>query len=220
MVGYLVVASAGTLLTALGLGSPETVAAALFYLVNSTLVVALLYLLADRIGAQRGAHGDALAPGPFGTERSLLGAAYFVAAIAACGLPPLAGFLGKSLLLAATLDTGYAAWVWVVVLASGLAIIISVARAGSRIFWKPYEPAAPAATIATSSVQAMAMGWLFAALLANTVAAGPLARFTGAAAQQLLDRQPYIEAVLGARPVPAALPIREILGGKPAKDAP
>jgi len=220
MIGYLVIASAGTLLMALGLGSRETVAAALFYLVNSTLVVAVLYLLADRIGAQRGEHGDLLAPGPFGSERSLLGAAYFVAAIAVCGLPPLAGFLGKSLLLAAARDTAYAAWVWAIVLASGLAIIISLVRAGSRIFWKPYEPPAPATAIATSSVQVMALGWLFAALLLNTAAAGPLARFTGAAAQQLFERRPYIDAVLGARPVPAALPIREILGGKPGKDKP
>jgi len=220
LIGYLVIASAGTLLLALGLGRPETVAAALFYLVNSTLVVAVLYLLADRIGAQRGEHGDLLAPGPFGAERSVLGAAYFFAAIAVCGLPPLAGFLGKSLLLAAAIDTGYAAWVWVVVLASGLAIIISLARAGSRVFWKPYQPPAPAGATATTPGQAMALGWLFAALLLNAVAAGPLARFTGAAAQQLFERRPYIEAVLGAKPVPAAIPIRQILGGKPGKDTP
>jgi multicomponent K+:H+ antiporter subunit D len=106
------------------------------------------------------------------------------------------------------------------VLASGMAIIISMVRAGSRIFWKPYQPPAPAAATATSSVQAMALAWLFAALLANTAAAGSLAGFTDAAAQQLLERRPYIEAVLGARPVPAAVPIRDILGGKPAKDKP
>lgn len=220
LIGYLVIASAGTLLMALGLGSRDTVAAALFYLVNSTLVVAVLYLLADRIGAQRGEHGDLLAPGPFGPERNLLGAAYFLAAVAVCGLPPLAGFLGKSLLLAAARDTAYAAWVWAVVLASGLAIIISLVRAGSRVFWKPYLPPAPPTASATSSVQAMALGWLFAALLLNTVGASALARFTGAAAQQLLERRPYIDAVLAATPVPAAMPIRSIVGGKPAKDGP
>jgi multicomponent K+:H+ antiporter subunit D len=218
MIGYLVIASAGTLLLALGLGSRDTVAAALFYLVNSTLVIAVLYLLADRIGAQRGEHGDALAPGPFGAERSWLGTAYFVAAVAVGGLPPLAGFLGKSLLLAAALDTSYAAWVWTIVLTSGLAIIISMVRAGSRIFWKPFEPAAPAAAIATSSIHVLALGWLFAALLLNTAAAGPLARFTGAAAQQLFERRAYIDAVLGARPVPPAVPIRAIVGDKPGKD--
>jgi multicomponent K+:H+ antiporter subunit D len=220
MIGYLVIASAGTLLLALGLGSRETVAAALFYLVNSTLVVALLYLLADRIGAQRGAHGDALAPGPFGPERNLLGAAFFVAAVAVCGLPPLAGFLGKALLLDAARDSSYAAWVWVVVLGSGLAIIISLVRGGSRVFWKPYQPPAPAAATATSSVQAMALGGLLVALLLNAAGAGALARYTGAAADQLLERQAYIDAVLGAQPVPAAIPVREILGGKPAKDKP
>jgi len=220
MIGYLVIASAGTLLLALGLGSRQTVAAALFYLVNSTLVVAALYLLADRIGAQRGERGDALTPGPFGSERNSLGAAYFFAAVAVCGLPPLAGFLGKSLLLNSARGTGYAAWVWAVVLASSLAIIISLVRAGTRIFWKPFEPSMPRAATATSSVHALALGWLFAAMLLNTVAAGPLARYTGAAAQQLFARQPYIEAVLGAQPVPAALPIREIVGGKPAKEKP
>jgi len=220
MIGYLVIASAGTLLLALGLGSRETVAAALFYLVNSSLVVAVLYLLADRIGAQRGGHGDVLAPGPFGDERAALGAAYFVAAIAVCGLPPLAGFLGKSLLLAAARQTDYGAWVWAIVLGSSLAIVIALVRAGSRIFWKPFEPAAPAVAAGTSSVQALALGGLFAALLLNTAAAGPLARFTGAAAQQLFERRPYIDAVLGARPVPPALPIREIVGGKPAKERP
>jgi multicomponent K+:H+ antiporter subunit D len=107
-----------------------------------------------------------------------------------------------------------------VVLASGLAMIISVVRAGSRIFWRPYEPPAPASPIASSSVHAMAVGWLFAALLLNTAAAGPLARYTAAAAQQLFERHGYIDAVLGARPVPAAIPIREILGGKPVKEAP
>jgi len=220
LIGYLVIASAGTLLLALGLGSRATVGAALFYLVNSSLVVAVLYLLADRIGEQRGEHGDLLAPGPFGAERNLLGAAYFVAAIAVCGLPPLAGFLGKSLLLVAARDTGHAAWVWAIVLASSLAITVSLVRAGSRIFWKPIEPALPAAATATSSVQAMALGWLFGALLINAAAAGPLARFTGAAAEQLFERRPYIDAVLGAQPVPAAVPIREILGGRPAKDEP
>jgi multicomponent K+:H+ antiporter subunit D len=220
MIGYLVIASAGTLLLALGLGTRQTVGAALFYLVNSTLVIAVLYLLADRIGAQRGERGDALTPGPFGTERNPLGAAYFLAAIAVCGLPPLAGFLGKALLLDAARGTGYAAWVWAVVLASSLAIIISLVRAGTRIFWKPFEPAAPRAATATSSVHGLALGWLFAALLLNTVAAGPLARYTGAAAQQLFERRAYIDAVLGAQPVPAAAPIREIVGGKPVKERP
>jgi multicomponent K+:H+ antiporter subunit D len=215
MVGSLVIVSAGTLLLALGLGHRETVAAGLFYLVNSTLVVAVLYLLADRIGAQRGGHADQLAPGPFAAERGTLGVAYFAAAVAVSGLPPLAGFLGKAMLLEAARATPAASWVWAVVLASGLAVTIGLMRAGSRIFWASHPPAAPDRTEATTPVQALALGWLFAALLVNAVAAGPLARYTNAAAGQLFERRAYIEAVLGAQPAPAALPIREIIGGKP-----
>jgi multicomponent K+:H+ antiporter subunit D len=217
LVGYLVVGSAGTLLLAVGLGARDTTAAGLFYLVNSTLVVALLYLLVDRIDAQRGNAADQLVPGHFGPEREFLGALYFVAAIAACGLPPLAGFLGKTLLLAAALDTAYAAWVWTIVLASSLAIIISMARGGSRVFWKPAlagsEPLRQ--TAATAPAQLAAIGVLFAALLANTAGAGGLASYTSAAAEQLYERRSYIDAVLGARPLPPALPIRTMIGDKP-----
>jgi multicomponent K+:H+ antiporter subunit D len=217
LIGYLVIGSAGTLLLAVGLGEPETVAAGLFYLVNSTLVVAVLYLLVDRVDAQRGESADQLVPAHFGPERSTLGALYFVAAIAVCGLPPLAGFLGKSLLLAAAWHTAYAAWVWAIVLGSSLAVIISMARAGSRVFWKPAlaGSALPARTAATAPAQFVAVGFLLALLLASAAGAGALARYTNAAAEQLFERRPYIDAVLGATPVTPALPIREIIGDKP-----
>jgi len=217
LVGYLVIASAGTLLLAVSLGARETVAAGLFYLVNSTLVVAVLYLLVDRIDAQRGGVADQLVPAPFGPERPVLGALYFIAAIAACGLPPLAGFLGKALLLSAAWDTSYAGWVWAIVLSSSLAIIISMARAGSRVFWKPALPTSEplTRTVATAPAQLVAVGFLFGALFLNTTSAGGLATYMNATAEQLFERRPYIDAVLGARPVPPALPIREIVGDKP-----
>ncbi len=217
LIGYLVIASAGTLLLAVGLGAPETVAAGLFYLVNSTLVVAVLYLLVDRIDAQRGDVADYLVPAHFGPERPLLGALYFIAAIAVCGLPPLAGFLGKSLLLAAAWHTSYAAWVWAVVLGSSLAVIISMARAGSRVFWKPALATSQplTRTVATAPAQLAAVAFLFAALVLSTTGAGGVARYTSAAAEQLFERRPYIDAVLGATPGPPALPIRQIIGDKP-----
>ena len=217
LIGYLVIGSAGTLLLAVALGARETMSAGLFYLVNSTLVVAVLYLLADRIDAQREQAADRLMPAHFGPERELLGALYFAAAVAACGLPPLAGFLGKSLLLAAAWQTSYATWVWAVVLGSSLAIIISMARAGSRVFWRPALSSSAPLTraVATAPAQLAAVAALFAALLLNTTVAGRLADYTNAAAEQLYERRPYIDAVLGARPVLPALPIRSIIGDKP-----
>jgi multicomponent K+:H+ antiporter subunit D len=216
LIGYLVIASAGTLLLAFGTGVAHSAAAGVFYIVNSTLVVAALYLLAERVEQQR-AYGDEIVPGRFGPERLVLGAFFFVFAIAVAGLPPLAGFLGKSLLLEALRPGRYFTWSWVIVLASSLAIVIALARAGSRVFWKPALPGAAAfdTPVATTPLQAVAIGWLLALLGVNTIGAGALADYADAAAAQLHARRPYVEAVLGARPVPAALPIRTLLGGKP-----
>jgi multicomponent K+:H+ antiporter subunit D len=64
LVSYLVIASAGTLLLALGIGSERSIAAGLFYLVPGTLMAAALFLLADRISAARHDAADAGRAGP------------------------------------------------------------------------------------------------------------------------------------------------------------
>jgi multicomponent K+:H+ antiporter subunit D len=61
LVAYLVVASAGTLLVGVGLGSAAALTATLFYLVNSTLVAGAWFLLAERIAWARGGD-DRLVP--------------------------------------------------------------------------------------------------------------------------------------------------------------
>ena len=213
LVAYLVVGSAGTLLLAVGLGTPGTLAAALFYLVNSTLVAAAWFLIADRIAAARGgvdrldartwAGASAWAP---------LGVAFFIAAVAAAGVPPLAGFFGKALLLQAAGQTPLAVWVVALVLGSSLAMMVALARAGSTLFWKPASGALPTGTTQSvspsSAACTLAIVALLSAVVATSVGAGPLSAYTAAAAQQLLARQGYIDAVLGARPVAPAYDVR------------
>ncbi len=199
LVAYLVVASAGTLLLALGLGTAQTVAAGLFYLIHSTLVAAALFLLIDRISASRGDAGDAIAAAPFGEGRGRLGTAYFVLAIAVAGLPPLAGFVGKALLLQAAAASAWPALVWGVVLVSSFALIVALARAGSIVFWQarggagPTPPRLPVA-------QRAALPLLALLVVALAAFAGRLADYTQAAARQLFERRTYIDAVLGKPP--------------------
>lgn len=210
LVAYLVVASAGTLLLAIGLGTPGTLAAGLFYLVNSTLVAAAWFLLADRIGAARGG-SDRLEPATLAMGWAPLGVAFFVAAVAVAGVPPLAGFFGKAMLLQAAGQTGMAVTTIALVLGSSLAMMVALARAGSTLFWKPADGAAPAggAAVPNHPAHAFAIVGLLAAVLLAAVAAGPLGRYTQDAAAQLVARTPYIQAVLGARPVPPAHDVRQ-----------
>lgn len=200
LVAYLVVASAGTLLLALGLGTAQTVAAGLFYLINSTLVAAALFLLIDRIDAARGDAADTLAAAPMGSERGRLGTAYFVLAIAVAGLPPLAGFLGKALLLQAAAASAWPVLVWAVVLASSFALIVALARAGSVVFWQAPAGAADRSTPQAPAALRAALTLLTLLVVAVAAFAGPLAEYTHAAARQLFERRAYIDAVLGKQP--------------------
>ena len=199
------VASAGTLLLAAGLGTEAALAAGLFYLVNSTLVAAAWFLLADRIAAARGG-SDLLQPRPLGGGWAAPGAAFFVAAVAVAGVPPLAGSMGKALLLQAGGPLPLGPWLVAGVLASSLAVMVALARAGSVIFWKSTR-AGPPATDA-SPAHAAALAGLLAAVLALAAAAGPVSAYTAAAAGQLVQRQDYVNAVMGARPAPAAWDVR------------
>jgi len=209
LVAYLVVASAGTLLLALGLGRAETVSAGLFYLVHSTLMAAALFLIVDRVTSLRGEAGDRLQPAPVTTSPALLGAAFFFCAAAAGGLPPLAGFLGKALLLDAAIGSALAVPTWAVVLLAGLGTIVALSRAGSVLFWRsPATPASVPDAARSTPGQFAAIGLLVAAMAAAAAWAGPLHAYTSAASRQLFDPAAYVGAVLGARPVPAAIDIR------------
>jgi multicomponent K+:H+ antiporter subunit D len=68
-------------------------------------------------------------------------------------------------------------------------------------------PAAPVTPAAASERAALAI--LLTALVGAAAAAGPLSRYTEAAASQLTERRGYVEAVLGAQPVPPAWNVRE-----------
>jgi multicomponent K+:H+ antiporter subunit D len=208
LIAYLVVASAGTLLLCIGLATRGSLAAGLFYLVNSTLVAAAWFLIADRVSAAR-AHGDALLQPAALAPRAWapLGAAFMIAAVSVAGMPPLGGFFGKALLLQAAGDTPWAVWTVALVLGSSLAIIVALARAGSSLFWKP-GAAAPAAVADHHALHAGAIALGLALVMAAAVLARPLSAFTDQAAAQLLAPRAYVEAVLGAEPVPPAHDVR------------
>ena len=200
LVAWLTVASVGTVLAAVGLFTPAGWAAGLYYMAHSTLIVAGLFLLAELLGAQRGDAGGRLVPASPVAQPALLGSLLLLAAASCAGLPPLPGFIGKVLLLQASASHPAGPALWAVVLGVGFLTLISLARAGSLLFWQVQH--APAGS-AYGTVPAGASRRLMAAtlmLLGASVAlslwAAPLLRYTAAAANQLGDRAAYANAVL------------------------
>ncbi len=194
-IGYLLIGSVGTLLTVLGLFTHESITGGLYYLVHSTLITAGLFLLADAIGEQRGAMEDRLHAGLPLAQPLALGSMFFIGAIAYAGLPPFSGFLGKLMVLDAAYTQPQSAWIWAVVLLTGLLATIALTRAGSTLFWKTV--AGPAAGPAASPLTLLPVAALLASSVLLVLLARPLTEFTAATATQLADPQAYIQAVLG-----------------------
>ncbi len=194
---WLVVASVGSLLTALGLNNAAGIAAGLYYLPHTTFAAAALFLLADAIARRRGELGDRLDPGPAITSPRLLGGLFFVTAVAVAGLPPLSGFLGKFLTLRAALDHPFLPWVMGAVLAAGLLGLIALARTGSLLFYRALPSEAGAAEVwPTLARETVPIIGLLLLGLGLTVGAGPALDQTHAIATQMLQPQAYLQAVL------------------------
>jgi multicomponent K+:H+ antiporter subunit D len=182
LASFLVVASAGTLLAAFALGTAEGLAAALFYLGHSTVAAAALFLLTEAAASRRA-----------GTAAAL----FVVVAVAVAGLPPLSGFVAKLQILDAVAAGPGRGPFWTVLLAGSFVTMVALSRMGSRLFWK--GEAAGLAAAAPVTLRPVAA--LVALLGALTVGAAPAQRYAAAAAAQLKEPGPYIERLLGAKPV-------------------
>ena len=122
MVGYCVIVSAGTLLTALGMPGVTLTGPALFYLISSVLTTGAFFMLAELIERTRSFGANVLAvtldafdlDDPASVNRSddvvgvaipaamaFLGLAFICCALLVTGLPPLSGFVAKFSLLSA-----------------------------------------------------------------------------------------------------------------------
>lgn len=224
--GFSVIASAGTLLAAIPLGGSQGTAAALYYLLASTLAVAAFYLLVDLLERIRDFGASLLAvtlesfeaQGMILPEENEVGVAIPAAmaflglSFAACllvlaGLPPLSGFVGKFALMVAALTgpvsglLGYATWVFIVLLiVAGLAATVTLMRLGIQLFWVPERHRQPRLRV----IEAGPVAGLLLLTVVLTVAAGPVLGYVQRTADALHAPAAYIEGVLGVVAQPGA----------------
>lgn len=196
LIANLVVISVGTLMAAVSFKTQAATAAALYYLIHSTVVTAGLFLLAGMLGKQRGKVGDRLVPARAITQPALLGTCFILLVLGAVGMPPLSGFIGKVWLLQSAYDSGYATWFWPFYLVCSLLVLVALARAGSQLFWHQtkQEPSTERAN-----------KWHVASLIALVLCvpmlslfAGPLSEITTKASMQVHDNALYQHAILSS----------------------
>ncbi|MBB4127633.1 multicomponent K+:H+ antiporter subunit D [Xanthomonas translucens] len=211
LVGYLVIVSAATLFVAFALDAPGTLGAGLYYLAHSSFVAAALFLIADLIRRRRGDASDrkeVIAPLP---GKTVPGVLFLVAAVSVAGLPPLSGFLAKVAILGAT-PAANVGPVWAAVLLSSLMVIMGLTRAGVRLFWRvpgdqridddsiEQRPQPQPRKARARPLETAATLLLLGYGVAMTVAAGPMLRYTEAAAAQLLRPADYATELRATAP--------------------
>ncbi|MDH2102361.1 monovalent cation/H+ antiporter subunit D [Acinetobacter ursingii] len=139
-VGFMVLSSIGTIIIAISMFNTQAWAAALYYLVHSTLIAAAFYLLCGWITSQRGSFKDHLKVAPRMKQGKTVAMVYFIIAMMMAGLPPFSGFLGKVFILQATHDQSYQAWMIAIILIVSLLSIIALTRVGFVLFWRSTAP--------------------------------------------------------------------------------
>jgi multicomponent K+:H+ antiporter subunit D len=194
LAAFAAVASMGTTFVAISGFTPVSTAAALYYMVHSTLAGAALFLIVDLV-VHRRAHDGLRQSLPPIAQGGLIAALFMASAIASAGMPPLSGFIGKLLVLDALREN--AALVWSVILVTSLLTILGFARAGSTLFWKAHAsaPAEDAGHLhPTQALAFVAVGGLLAGLAVMMVLAGPIIAWMNDTAAGLHDAAAYIAA--------------------------
>ncbi len=174
-------------------------AAGILYLVHHMIVKTALLMAggAAEMEMQSGSLVQQRLQGLRG-RRPVLAVIFFLAAFSLAGVPPSSGFVSKLALLQSALDSQH----WII---AGVSLIVSfltlmsMARLWQTAFWgEPTEPIYPTAPLAQKRTR-----WLTLAPIAVLVAlslsigifGGPVFRWSNIAAQQVLDRDGYIDAV-------------------------
>jgi multicomponent K+:H+ antiporter subunit D len=240
--GFSVIVSAGTLLSAVAMGTARVTSAALYYLTSATLAVSALFLLVElveRIGAGKRLRMSDVEGEPdedtnldddevplvgrvFPVSIALLGLAFMSCALLVAGLPPLAGFLGKVALLSSVLSVEPGAQVgtftstqaaWSIFgLLLGSGVLATVSL--SRAAVRHFWSTSGQLTSHIKVVEVIAVLGLLSSGVLLTVFADPVLRYTRATAAELHSPQAYIDAVMSARPLPG--PTRAVPGGEVA----
>ena len=207
LLSFTIVSHIGYMLLGLGLASTAGLAGAVLYTVHHIVVQTTLFLVAGLVERRAGTGSLRLAGG-LQQAAPVLAVLYLLPALSLAGIPPLSGFVAKLPLLQAGLSDGGALALTAVAAAvlTSLLTLYAVGRLWSEVFWGPVAEVVPDAdrtdnvVVGTARTPGLMLGAATVAVVAGltiTVVAGPLYAMSERAAQDLVSRDGYVEAVLG-----------------------
>lgn len=214
VLSFTLVSHIGYMIFGVSVANQVGLTATLFYVVHHITIQTALFLVTGLIEYRTGsANIDRL--GSMAKISPLIAVLFIIPALNLGGIPPFSGFIGKvGLIEGGAINGSVLAWVMVAAsIITSLLTLIVMMRIWTRVFWRPIEDAEDPAMRGTeeakraengrkplrtnSSGLVMPTVGLVAIGVSLTVVAGPLFDYADAAANDMIHRTPYIEAVLG-----------------------
>src|SRR5690606_13696056 len=199
ILSYHIVSQIGYMLLGIALYTPLAIAGTIVFVAHQMAVKTVLFLCAGAAERVTGTT-NLKRMGGLLTTHGALGALFLVAALALVGVPPLSGFFGKLTLVQAALEAGRFGS-GATALAVGLGTLFSMIKIFRLSFW---GDVLGDRRINKDSQEFQALLVPIVVLVVFSAAMGAGAHYVLGyaleAAQQLLDGQAYIQAVLGQFP--------------------
>lgn len=156
ILGYLVIAGIGSMLSGLAVGSTLAISGAIFYAVHSIIVMTALYMAAGVMNRMGGSYDMRKLGGLYAASPAFAGV-FLVLAFAVSGLPPFSGFWPKVMLVDAALIDGRG-WLAAAILVSGFLTTLAVGRVWIYAFWRGGPEGTPDGTAGPSVAASAELG--------------------------------------------------------------
>ena len=181
----------------LALWTPAALGGSILYVLHHMLAISTLFLVSGLLLRQRRTT-DLNALGGIYRSQPAVACLALIPLFSLAGVPPLSGFVAKVAVIAPMLNAGQYVLA-AVALCVSLLTVLSMARLWDASFWRP-APVAASSSIPQSRLGVpiiVPIAFLVSLTIGLTAFAGPVSAVTMRAAEQLLDRNAYVRAVLG-----------------------
>ncbi len=206
ILSFHIISQVGYMVMGLGLFTPLAMAGAIFYIIHHIIVKTNLFLISGVARRYAGAFDLENIGGLYRYAPGLT-ILFFISAFSLAGIPPLSGFWAKFILVKSSLQIG-AYTIAATALAVSLLTLFSMTKIWDKAFWReaPASNALRPNTDASKLMPRERVAYYLPMILLSllTLVIGmmvePFFQIAQLAAEQLVNPEAYIQAVLGARP--------------------
>ncbi|NAZ94776.1 proton-conducting transporter membrane subunit [Vibrio toranzoniae] len=197
ILSFHIISQIGYMIMGLAIYTPLAIAGAVFYIVHHIIVKANLFLIGGFIERKYGS-GNLGQLGGVYKAMPWLAFLFLIPAFSLAGFPPLSGFWGKFLVIKSSLQTELY-WLAGIALLVGLLTVFSMTKIWNEVFWKKPQQTLKAQPMNkyTKGLYCVPIATLTTLSLIIGLAAEPFYQFAELAAEQLIEPQAYVKAVLG-----------------------